>query len=338
MKKAKILITGASGCVGQYISSWLLDNSNADLLLWLRDPLKLSAIKASHPRVQLLIGDLRKPEVFKEELLTVTRVIHTATAWGDPERAYQVNVVAVKKLLKQLDPLVIEQIIYFSTASILDRNLLPLTEAFSYGTEYIQTKAQCLTALKEHALSEKIVAVFPTLVFGGELNKDSLFPTSYLTEGIKEACKWLWLARWFKAYSRFHFIHAKDIAFICGQLALTPFPKKSTSCERGNISQLVLAQPAISIDHAIDTLCKWRGVKKVPRLPLWGWLIEILVKILPIEINTWDRFTIKQRHFIHEPISNPEDWGGQSYAKNLREILEKSGLPDKEKSQKGVTI
>ena len=39
----RILITGASGCVGQYISRWLLDNSDAELLLWLRDPAKLTA-------------------------------------------------------------------------------------------------------------------------------------------------------------------------------------------------------------------------------------------------------------------------------------------------------
>ncbi|MEC8732125.1 MAG: NAD(P)-dependent oxidoreductase, partial [Cyanobacteriota bacterium] len=32
----RILVTGASGCVGQYISRWLLDHSDAELLLWLR--------------------------------------------------------------------------------------------------------------------------------------------------------------------------------------------------------------------------------------------------------------------------------------------------------------
>ena len=62
MNKARILITGASGCVGQYIAAWLLENSNAELLLWLRDPKKLKAVERTHPRVKLLIGDLREPE------------------------------------------------------------------------------------------------------------------------------------------------------------------------------------------------------------------------------------------------------------------------------------
>jgi nucleoside-diphosphate-sugar epimerase len=101
---ARILITGASGCVGQYTAAWLLENSDAELLLWLRDPGKLSAISANQPRVRLLVGDLRETDRFASELSTVNRVIHTATAWGDPERAHQVNVVAVKRMLALLNP------------------------------------------------------------------------------------------------------------------------------------------------------------------------------------------------------------------------------------------
>ena len=123
MKKSQILITGASGCVGQYIASWLIKNSDAELLLWLRDPEKLTAIDRNHSRVKLLVGDLREAKKFQKELSKVNQVIHTATAWGDPERAYQVNIVAVKNLLKLLDQNIIEQIIYFSTASILNKNL-----------------------------------------------------------------------------------------------------------------------------------------------------------------------------------------------------------------------
>ena len=163
----RILITGASGCVGQYVSRWLLENSDADLLLWLRDPTKLTAVSADHPRVRLLIGDLRDTDRFADDLASVNRVIHTATAWGDPVRAEQVNVVAVKRLLALLNPQVVEQIIYFSTASILDRDLNPLPEALAYGTEYIQTKARCLQDLETHQLADRIIAVFPTLVFGG---------------------------------------------------------------------------------------------------------------------------------------------------------------------------
>ncbi|WP_320674388.1 NAD(P)-dependent oxidoreductase [Prochlorococcus sp. MIT 1341] len=325
MNRELILITGASGCVGQYVCAWLLENSEADLLLWLRDPTKLTAISKNNSRVRLIVGDLREADSFNEELSKVTRVIHTATAWGDPERARQVNVVAVKEILRLLNPNLLEQFIYFSTASILNRELQPLPEALLYGTEYIQTKAQCLRELEVHPLAERIIAVFPTLVFGGRIDGKSSFPSSYLTEGLIEASKWLWLARLLRTESSFHFIHAADIAFVCGHLATTPH-LKNPEANQGALRRIVLGQPAITINQAIKALCIWRGLWWTPGLPLWGWLIEVLIKVLPIKINDWDRFSIKQKHFTHNPISPPERFGGKSKAKDLEAVLNQSGL------------
>ena len=323
---ARILITGASGCVGQYTAAWLLEHSNAELLLWLRDPSKLTAIPHDHPRISLLVGDLRDSERFAAELSSVNRVIHTATAWGDPERAHQVNVVAVKTMLSLLDSSKLEQVVYFSTASILDRHLQPLPEALAYGTEYIQTKAQCLRDLEQHPLAEKIVAVFPTLVFGGRVDGTSPFPTSYLTEGLAEASKWLWLARWLRADASFHFIHAADIAAICGSLATNPHQRNSEPGQ-GPVRRIVMGQAAIGVNEAVATLCRWRGVGRTPGIPLWPWLIEGLIKVLPIEVNAWDRFSIRQRHFIHNPVTQPEAFGLKSHGPNLETVLQDSGLP-----------
>ena len=325
MKNEIILITGASGCVGQYIASWLIENSSCELFLWVRDPRKITSIDLEHPRIKVLVGDLRQAIKFKNELSEVNRVIHTATAWGDPKRAKEVNVDAVKNLLNLLNPSNIKQIIYFSTASVLNKNLELLPEAFTYGTEYIQTKAQCLKELEDHQLSTKIIAVFPTLVFGGRLDGKSKFPTSYLTEGLREAFKWIWLARWIKAFSRFHFIHAADIAFICGHLATSHFRSAKPS-SKSNIKKLVLGQPYTNIDIAIQTLLKWRGIRKAPQIPLWNWLVELLIIVLPIQVTNWDRFSIRQRHFIHEPVTSPETYGGKSYAKSLSQVLHNSGL------------
>ena len=327
---ARILITGASGCVGQYTASWLLENSDAELLLWLRDPSKLTAIDPSHPRVHLLVGDLRDSDAFAAELKTVNRVIHTATAWGDPERAQQVNVVAVKRMLSLLDPNKLQQVVYFSTASILDRHLQPLPEALAYGTEYIQTKAQCLQDLERHPLAERIVAVFPTLVFGGRVDGSSRFPTSYLTEGLAEASKWLWLARFLRADASFHFIHAADIAAICGALTTRPHQLNRTPGQ-GAIRRIVMGQKAISVNETVATLCRWRGVRRTPGIPLWAWLIEGLIRILPIEVNAWDRFSIRQRHFIHDPVTQPEAFGLKSHGPNLEAVLQDSGLPQRGK-------
>ena len=324
---ARILITGAAGCVGQYTAEHLYRHSDAHLLLLLRDPSKLKALPANDLRITLLVGDLRDLEPHAAAIASATRVIHTATAWGDPERAYQVNVVAVKRLLQLLDPQRIEQIIYFSTASILDRQLRLLPEAMPYGTEYIQTKAQCLQDLEVHPLADRIVAVFPTLVFGGRVVPGDPHPTSYLTAGVKEAIPWLWLAKWLRTDANFHFIHAADIATVCAHLAVTPHGPNPESGQ-GAVRRLVLGQAPISINRTVATLVRWRRGWYPPLgLDLRGWLIEGLIKLLRIEVNAWDRFSIRQRHFVHEPVSPPERFGLTSYAPTLEAVLEKAGVP-----------
>ncbi len=324
---ARILITGASGCVGQHIAAQLYRDTDAELLLLLRDPAKLTAVPANDPRITLLVADLRELTPHAGAIATATRVIHTATAWGDPERAMAVNVVAVKQLLAFTSPEWLEQVIYFSTASLLNRQLELLPEALSEGTEYIQTKALCLQQLEQHPLAERIVAVFPTLVFGGAVDGKGPFPTSYLTAGLSEACRWLWLAKWLRADASFHFIHAADIAQVCCHLATRPH-QSNPEPGQGALRRLVLGQPAISVDATVSQLCRWRRSWRPPLgLNLQGALIEALIKLLRIEVNAWDRFSIRQRHFVHEPVSPPERFGLVSHAASLAAVFEQARLP-----------
>ena len=324
---ARILITGASGCVGQHIAAQLYRETDAELLLLLRDPAKLTAVPANDPRITLLVADLRELTPHAGAIATATRVIHTATAWGDPERAMAVNVVAVKQLLAFTSPEWLEQVIYFSTASLLNRQLELLPEALSEGTEYIQTKALCLQQLEQHPLAERIVAVFPTLVFGGAVDGKGPFPTSYLTAGLSEACRWLWLAKWLRADASFHFIHAADIAQVCCHLATRPH-QSNPEPGQGALRRLVLGQPAISVDATVSQLCRWRRSWRPPLgLNLQGALIEALIKLLRIEVNAWDRFSIRQRHFVHEPVSPPERFGLVSHAASLAAVFEQARLP-----------
>ena len=324
---ARILITGASGCVGQHIAAQLYRDTDAELLLLLRDPAKLTAVPANDPRITLLVADLRELTPHAGAIATATRVIHTATAWGDPERAMAVNVVAVKQLLAFTSPEWLEQVIYFSTASLLNRQLELLPEALSEATEYIQTKALCLQQLEQHPLAERIVAVFPTLVFGGAVDGKGPFPTSYLTAGLGEACRWLWLAKWLRADASFHFIHAADIAQVCCHLATKPH-QSNPEPGQGALRRLVLGQPAISVDATVSQLCRWRRSWRPPLgLNLQGALIEALIKLLRIEVNAWDRFSIRQRHFVHEPVSPPERFGLVSHAASLAAVFEQARLP-----------
>ena len=321
MTNKTLLITGSNGCVGQYLIDWFLQNTRFKLLLMVRNPDKLQSSIKNNKRINLLICDIRECSKYRDEICTSNFLIHTATAWGDPKRAHEVNIKAFEELLSMLDIQILERILYFSTASILNKDTELMREALIYGTEYIQTKYECYERLKKSIFAKKTSVIFPTLVFGGTFNEEDKYPISYLTEGLKEANKWLWIARFFKINSKFHFIHAKDIAQICGFLI-----KNNKNFETG-FSKFVVGQKEISIDKALVTLLKRNGKKRYFSIPLTKGIIKILLKILPIQTTSWDTFSIQKYDFNHKPITNPETFGLTSYGKTLNRILKLSKLP-----------
>ena len=323
MAYKNLLITGSNGCVGQYLVDWFLKNTQFKLYLMVRDKNKLPMPIQINKRIKLLVCDIREANKFKKEISQVNFLVHTATAWGDPQRAYEVNIKAFEELIGMLNKKKLEKIIYFSTASILDEKTELMRESLTYGTEYIQTKYKCFKRLKESSLAEKTFAIFPTLVFGGTLNKKSRYPVSYLTGGLKEINNWLWLARFLKLDSKFHFIHANDIAQICGFLI-----NNHQKVEYKGFRKFVLGQKFISIDDAINILLKKNKMNRYFSIPLTKKIIKILLRVLPIQTTPWDTFSIKKYDFNHYPITNPETFKLKSHAKSLKDILRLAKLPD----------
>ena len=160
------------------------------------------------------------------------------------------------------------------------------------------------------------------MVFGGTLNKTSKYPVSYLTSGLKEVNRWLWLARFLKLNSKFHFIHANDIAQICGFLI-----KNHKEDNYKGFKKFVLGQNFISIDDAINILLKRNGMNRYFSIPLTKTIMKILLRVLPIQMTPWDSFSIKKYDFNHVPITNPEKFNLKSYARSLQDVLRLAKLP-----------
>jgi nucleoside-diphosphate-sugar epimerase len=76
----RILITGASGCIGHYLSEAFIDHTDDELFLVLRDPKKLSVPVDSRPGVHIVQADLRNIEPLHDLLST----IHCAVLGADP--------------------------------------------------------------------------------------------------------------------------------------------------------------------------------------------------------------------------------------------------------------
>ena len=317
MTPKRILVTGASGCIGHYITEALIEQTDYELYLLVRNPNKLKVDTKFRPGITVLQGDMGKIEDFADLLKTIDTAVLTATVWGGDD-IFDINVTKTVELINLLDPQVCQQVIYFSTASILDSHNQLLKEAGEIGTDYIRSKYECFQKLANSAIKSKITKIFPTLVLGGDNTK----PYSHLSAGIPEITKLINLIRFFKADGSFHFIHGKDVAEVIRYLIDNP-PKATES------RQLVLGQKRITADGAIEEACNYLNKKIYFRVPLSLGLANILIPLFRIQMADWDRFCLTYRHFSYDNPVNPESLGLPNYCATFSDVLQVHGVARK---------
>ena len=316
----RIFITGASGCIGHYVLESLINNSNHDLFLLLRDPDKLQLEIVHQPRVHILQGDIREIAKFSDLLSTIDSAILIATSWGGAPAIYDINVTANLELMALLDPDRIRQVLYFSTASILDRQNHPLKEAGQVSFDYIRSKYQCHQKLKELAIYPKITTLFPTLVFGG----DTYNPYSHISSCLTEVTRWIDLIRFFSADGTLHFIHAQDVATIVTHL-IDHIPQS------GECRELVLGNPALSVDEAVAAVSDYLGRSIYFRIPLSQRLIDFFIKLFKVRMEDWDRFCLTYRHFTYQNPLTPISFGIDNYCTTVAELFQATGIESKQR-------
>ncbi|MBW4594025.1 MAG: NAD(P)-dependent oxidoreductase [Brasilonema angustatum HA4187-MV1] len=314
MTQKRILVTGASGCIGHYISEALIQETEHELYLLVRNPKKLQVDTQARPGVTVLQGDMQEISKFAELLKTIDIAVLTATAWGG-EQTFDINVHKTHELLNLLDPDKCEQVIYFSTASVLDRNNQPLKEAGELGTDYIRSKYDCLHKISQLAIAPKVTSVFPTLVLGGDRNK----PYSHITSGIPEVTKYINLIRYLKADGSFHFIHGRDIATVIRHLIENPPKKEETR-------SIVLGQEKLTVNQAIEEVCAYLGKKIYFRIPLSISLANLIIVLFRIQMAAWDRFSMNYRHFTYQNVVNPASLDLPNYCATMSHVLKISGV------------
>jgi nucleoside-diphosphate-sugar epimerase len=311
----RILITGASGCVGHYISETLIQNTTHELYLMVRNPQKLQVDVNARAGVHVIVADMQEIESQAELIKTIDVAILTAAGWGG-QAAIDINYTKTHALLDLLDANRCQQVIYFSTESILDRqnNLLP--EAGKIGTDYITSKYRCFLELDRHPIYPKIVSVFPTLVMGGDDRK----PYSHLSAGLPEVVKYVGLLPWFTADGSFHFIHAQDIAAVVAYLVA--HPEVAAQFDR----KLVLGNQLVTADGGIREIANYFGKKSWFRIPLSISLASFLIKVFKIQMAEWDYFCLNYRHFNHANPVSPATFGLPAYAPTISDVFRTQGI------------
>lgn len=308
MTRKRILVTGASGCIGHYISEALIQDTDHELFLLVRQRSKLKLDLQARPGIHVLEGNMHAIADYKDLLATLHSVVLTATVWGG-EDTYEVNVHKTHQLIELLNPEICEQILYFSTASILDHQLNILPEAGQIGTDYIRSKYQCLELLNQSPWSDRIVSLFPTLVFGGDGHK----PYSHLSLGLPEVMAWLWLARFLKADGSFHFVHGRDIALVVSHLIAHP------EIARGE--KLVLGNAEMTLNECVRDLCAFDHKRIYFQVDLTPGLANLIIKLFHIQMAAWDYFCLNYRYFNYDRPTNPATFGLKPYCPTLSDLL-----------------
>lgn len=315
MTSKRIFVTGASGCLGHYIVETLVQQTCHDLFLLVRNPAKLQVDCTVRLGITVLQGDLQEIDRFSDLLKTMDVAVLAAAAWGGTEAAFDINVVRTIQLMNLLDPEMCQQVIYFSTESILNRDNQPLKEAGEIGTDYVRSKYDCHQQLSKLAIAPKVITLFPTLLLGGDDRK----PWSHVSEGIAKELKWINLLRFFKVEATFHYIHSKDVAQVVQYLIDHPLPD-------GEPREIVLGNSAITADQAIEETCAYLGKRIYFRIPLSQKLLNVVFNLLQVQVAAWDRFCMEYRHFVHQRPVTPSTYGMPTYCSSFADVLKLSGV------------
>ncbi len=307
----RVFITGASGCVGHYLVESLLQHTDYELFLLVRNRDKLKVDLTVRSGTTVIEGGMQDIAQLKPLLATMNYAVSAAAAWGGTVEVFETNVYKTVELFQSLDPQVCERAIYFSTASILDQNNQLLKEADTIGTDYIRSKYACLSQLEKLPIQDRLITVFPTLVFGGDKTGK---PFSHLSSGLKEVASYINLIRWLKGEGSFHFIHGADIAQIITHLLTVDRPYEHYP------ARSVMGMPRLTVNQAIADACEYLHKRVGWQINLTPGLANLIIRLFNIKVAPWDRFCIQQRHFTYDVVT-PENFGLGSAYPDLASLL-----------------
>lgn len=169
-----ILITGASGFVGQNMVAYLLKHQPAaNIQCLLRDPHKTGWF-TGHRQLSLLHGDLLSPETYRAALLDADIVLHMAALVGlrDGEEFYRFNTEATRLSVQTLQASTrLKRLVFVSSISAVDRPLglkaegpMDETTVPCPNTDYGKSKLAAEQLIQESGLPYTILR--PSYIYG----------------------------------------------------------------------------------------------------------------------------------------------------------------------------
>jgi len=281
----KILITGAAGCVGHYVCDLFINNPDFHLYLLVRNLKKLKFDPKTISNLTIIHDDLKNIANHKAVVKDMDYVIHIAADWGGNEGNFDYSL----DLFKMLDPRHCQKVIYFSTASILDQDNQPAQEAEKFGTHYIRSKYRLLRELPKLPIYPRIKTLYPTWVLGGDKNH----PYSHAAQGIVDLEKWLWLLRFFTLDTKFHFIHARDLALLAKYLLQNEVKENS----------FVAGNKPYSASEFLREICAYFQVPVYFQASIPLSAIRTLAFLSGHKLHPWDNYCLERKYFTYKTVN-----------------------------------
>jgi nucleoside-diphosphate-sugar epimerase len=175
--KEKILITGAGGFLGSYITRELLKNNFYQVHSFSRS--RYSTLESLG--IIQHVGDLENFDNIKEALIGIDAVIHCASKVGMNGRYqdfFKANVLGTENLIKAMKETGINKLVYTSTPSVVfgKDDLIDADETTPYPENFLTAYAETKMLAEKKVLEANdknfwSVSLRPHLVFGpGDLN------------------------------------------------------------------------------------------------------------------------------------------------------------------------
>lgn len=306
----RVLITGATGCVAQYLTRELLARTDWHLVLLSRDAARIPVPAGAAGRITTASGLLHEPDSYGAALDAIDAAALVATAWGGP-LAHATTVAGNARLADRLIAGGCRHVVYFSSASVLGRQGELNPVAARIGTDYIRTKHQLVEAMEPKADRARISGIFPTIVMGGRTGDDPM-PLSELAKLLLKIRPWHWLIARVTAEGRFNVTHAADIAATVRRLI-----EGAGARDGGGAERHILGLPPARAGDMIAEVLAAAGRRHRPWLRLTPRNAGAVIRAFRLPITPWDRWCMENPDQGYDMAIGPDAFGAPVAMPNL---------------------
>lgn len=165
---SRVLITGATGFIGQHLINQLLVNG-ARVRILTRGTHSLPASWIN--QVEVIEGDLSNPSTLSRAVADTSVVYHLAGEIRDPTRMHTVNVEGTRNLLAACEKTSVRHIVYLSTVGVMGATrdgIVDESQDCHPLNDYERTKYEAEQNVLEWSQKTgvAVTALRPTIVFG----------------------------------------------------------------------------------------------------------------------------------------------------------------------------